>query len=221
LNYGGINLVERVQILNAVKSAIEKAPKRNFQESLEIIVNLRNIDMAQPKNRIDETMLLPHGTGRVEKIAVLGKGDITTQAKAAGVDLIIGPEEIERLGGEKREARQMADTYRFFLAETAVMPLVGRFLGTRLGPRGKMPQPIPQGVDIGPIVERLRKSVKFRTKDKKTFHVKVGSTGMNPDDIAENIDAVLKKVEANLESGVMNIRSVYDKTSMGPAERLI
>jgi large subunit ribosomal protein L1 len=221
LNYGGINLVERVQILNAVKSAIEKAPKRNFQESLEIIVNLRNIDMAQPKNRIDETMLLPHGTGRVEKIAVLGKGDITTQAKAAGVDLIIGPEEIERLGGEKREARQMADTYRFFLAETAVMPLVGRFLGTRLGPRGKMPQPIPQGVDIGPIVERLRKSVKFRTKDKKTFHVKVGSTGMNPDDIAENIDAVLKKVEANLESGVMNIRSVYVKTSMGPAERLI
>lgn len=214
-------MVERVQILNAVKSAIEKAPKRNFQESLEIIVNLRNIDMAQPKNRIDETMLLPHGTGRVEKIAVLGKGDITTQAKAAGVDLIIGPEEIERLGGEKREARQMADTYRFFLAETAVMPLVGRFLGTRLGPRGKMPQPIPQGVDIGPIVERLRNSVKFRTKDKKTFHVKVGSTSMNPDDIAENIDAVLKKVEANLESGAMNIRSVYVKTSMGPAERLM
>lgn len=214
-------MVEKVQILNAVKSAIEKAPKRNFQESMEIIVNLRNIDMAQPKNRIDETMLLPHGTGRVEKIAVLGKGDITTQAKAAGVDLIIGPEEIERLGGEKREARQMADTYRFFLAETAVMPLVGRFLGTRLGPRGKMPQPIPQGVDIGPIVERLRKSVKFRTKDKKTFHVKIGSTGMNPDDIAENIDAVLRKVEANLESGFMNVRSVYVKTSMGPAERLI
>jgi len=214
-------LVERVQILNAVNSAIEKAPKRNFQESMEIIVNLRNIDMAQPKNRIDETMLLPHGTGRTEKIAVLGKGDITTQAKAAGVDLIIGPEEIERLGGEKREARQMADTYRFFLAETGVMPLVGRFLGTRLGPRGKMPQPIPQGVDIGPIVERLRKSVKFRTKDKKTFHVKVGSTGMNPDEVAENIDAVLKKVEANLESGTMNIRSIYVKTSMGPAERIV
>ncbi len=73
---------------------------------------------------------------------MLGKGDITTQAKAAGVDLIIGPEEIERLGGEPpREARVFADQYRFFLAETAVMPLVGRWLGTRLGPRGKMPTP--------------------------------------------------------------------------------
>ena len=92
-------MVERVQILKAVTEAIEKAPKRKFTESVEITFNLKNIDMAQPKNRIDETMILPKGTGRVQKIAVLGKGDITTQAKAAKVELIIGPEEIERLGG--------------------------------------------------------------------------------------------------------------------------
>ena len=214
-------MVERVQILEAVKSAIEAAPERKFQESVEIAINLRNIDMAQPKNRIDETMVLPNGTGRIEKIAVLGKGDITTQAKAAGVDLIIGPEEIERLGGEPREARKMASEYRYFLAETAVMPLVGRYLGTRLGPRGKMPTPVPQGMDIGPMVERLRKSVKFRSKDKTTFHVKVGSVAMDPEQVAENIDAVLKKVETSLESGAMNIRSVYVKTSMGPAVRLV
>jgi len=214
-------MVERVQILEAVKAAIEAAPERKFQESVEIAINLRNIDMAQPKNRIDETMVLPNGTGRIEKIAVLGKGDITTQAKAAGVDLIIGPEEIERLGGEPREARRMASEYRYFLAETAAMPLVGRYLGTRLGPRGKMPTPVPQGMDIGPMVERLRKSVKFRSKDKTTFHVKVGSVAMDAEQVAENIDAVLKKVETSLESGAMNIRSVYVKTSMGPAVRLV
>ncbi|MBT8508188.1 50S ribosomal protein L1 [Methanomicrobiaceae archaeon CYW5] len=214
-------MVERVQILEAVNAAIEAAPERKFQESVEIAINLRNIDMAQPKNRIDETMVLPNGTGRIEKIAVLGKGDITTQAKAAGVDLIIGPEEIERLGGEPREARKMANEYRYFLAETAVMPLVGRYLGTRLGPRGKMPTPVPQGMDVGPIVERLRKSVKFRTKDKTTFHVKVGTAAMAPEEVADNIDAVLKKVETSLESGAMNIRSVYVKTSMGPAVRLV
>ena len=214
-------MVERVQILKAVNEAVEKAPKRNFQESMEISINLKNLDMAQPKNRIDETMILPKGTGKTVKIAVLGKGDITTQAKAASVDLIIGPEEIERLGGEPREARKMAEEYNFFLAETAVMPLVGRYLGTRLGPRGKMPQPVPPGMDVGPIVERLRNSVKFRTKDKLTFHVRVGSTGMSPEDVAENIDAIMKKVESSLASGSMNVRSVYVKTSMGPAVRLI
>ncbi|KQC04808.1 MAG: 50S ribosomal protein L1 [Methanoculleus sp. SDB] len=214
-------MVERAQILKAVKAAIDGAPERKFQESVDITINLRNIDMAQPKNRIDETMLLPNGTGRTEKIAVLGKGDITTQAKEAGVELIIGSEEIERLGGEPREARKIAGEYRFFLAETAVMPLVGRWLGPRLGPRGKMPMPITPGMDIRPIVERLRKSVKFRTRDKKTFHVKVGTTGMDAEPIAENIDAVLRRVESVLENGAMNIRSVYVKTTMGPAHRVM
>ncbi|HNQ25896.1 MAG TPA: 50S ribosomal protein L1 [Methanoregulaceae archaeon] len=214
-------MVERARILEAVKAAIEKAPERKFSESVDITINLKNIDMAQPKNRIDETILLPHGTGKTVGIAVLGKGDITTQAREAGVDLIIGPEEIERLGGEPREARQVAGKYRFFLADTGVMPQVGRFLGPRLGPRGRMPTPIPGGTDIRPIVERLRKSVKVRTKDKKTFHVKVGSTQMPPEQIAENIDAVLKKIEGVLEQGSMNIRSVFVKTTMGPAERLL
>ena len=214
-------MVERAKIVDAVKAAIEKAPKRKFSESVDITVNLKNIDMAQPKNRIDETILLPHGTGRKVGIAVLGKGDIITQAREAGVDLVIGPEEIERLGGAPREARTVASTHRFFLAETSVMPQVGRFLGPRLGPRGRMPTPIPAGTDIRPMVERLRNSVKVRTKDKKTFHVKVGSTGMPPEQIAENIDAVLRRVESVLEQGSMNIRSVYVKTTMGPAERLV
>ncbi len=214
-------MVERARILEAVIAAIEKAPERKFSESVDLTINLKNIDMAQPKNRIDETILLPNGTGRKVGIAVLGKGDITTQAREAGVDLIIGPDEIERLGGEPREARQVAEKYRFFLAETGVMPQVGRFLGPRLGPRGRMPMPIPGGTDIRPIVERLRNSVKVRTKDKKTFHVKVGTTQMAPEQIAENIDAVLKKIEGVLEQGPMNIRSVFVKTTMGPAERLV
>jgi len=57
-------MVERAKIVEAVKAAIEKAPSRKFAESVDITVNLKNIDMAQPKNRIDETILLPHGTGK-------------------------------------------------------------------------------------------------------------------------------------------------------------
>lgn len=213
-------MVDRTSILDAVNTALEKAPERKFKESVDITVNLRNIDMSQPKNRIDETILLPNGFDNV-KIAVLGKGDITTQAKEVNVDLIIGPEEIERLGGEPREARKVAEEYQFFLAETAVMPLVGRYLGVRLGPRGRMPMPIPQGMDIRPVVQRLRSSVRIRTKDKKVFHAKVGSASMDPAAIAENIDVILRRVESVLESGAMNIHSVYVKTTMGPAVRVI
>ena len=76
-------MVEKNVILDAIKQAKEKAPERKFTESVDITINLKNIDMSQPKNRIDETILLPHGNGRVAKIAVLGTGDMITQAKDA------------------------------------------------------------------------------------------------------------------------------------------
>jgi large subunit ribosomal protein L1 len=214
-------MVDRAKILEAVKTAVEKAPERKFSESIDITINLKNIDMAQPKNRIDETILLPHGTGEDNGICVIGKGDIVTQAKEAKVDLIIGPEEVERLGGAPREARKVASTYKYFLAETAAMPQVGRFLGPRLGPRGRMPMPITGQTDIRPIVERLRKSVKIRTKDKTVFSTKVGSTAMTPEQVAENIDAVVKRIESVLEQGHLNVRSIFVKTTMGPSVRLV
>ena len=213
-------MVDKTQIISAVTAAMAQAPKRKFQESIDITINLKHVDMAQPKNRIDETILLPQAIG-VKKIAVLGKGDIVSQARNAGVDIIIGPEEIERLGGAPREARKLAGQYDYFLAETAVMPLVGRWLVQRLGPRGKMPQPLPLGQDITPIVERLRNSVKIRSKDRLNMSVKIGNTAMSAEAVAENVDAVLKRVLGRLENGELNIRSVYVKTTMGPAVKVM
>ncbi|MDH7593780.1 MAG: 50S ribosomal protein L1 [Methanomicrobiales archaeon] len=214
-------MVEFEKIVEAVNSALKDAPKRNFNESVDLTINLKNIDLSNPKNRIDEVILLPNGTGGANRIAVFGKGDIVTRAKDAGADLVLGPQDIERLAGEPREARRLANQYRFFLADTGVMSLIGKSLGQRLGPRGKMPTPIPPNTDIQPIVDRLRKSVKIRTKDRRTFHTKVGVAGMEPVKIAQNIDAVLKRVESVLEQGSANIRSVYVKTTMGPAVRVI
>jgi len=213
-------MVEKSVLIDALKKAKEQAPERKFTESVDMTINLKNIDMSQPKNRIDETILLPNGNGRVVKIAVLGSGDIVTQARESGVELIMGPEEIERLEGAPREARKVASEHQFFLAETQVMSLVGRWLGPRLGPRGRMPQPIPAGVDIRPIVERLRKSVKVRTKDKMSFSLKVGTTSMSEEEVAENIDAILKRILGKLEMGDFQVRSVYVKTTMGPSVKV-
>ena len=213
-------MVEKDKIAATVKAAIEQAPKRKFRESVDITVNLKNVDLSQPKNRIDETILLPHQLGGV-KIAVLGKGDIMAKAREARVDLVIPAEEIERLGGAPREARKIAAEYRFFIAETTVMSQVGRFLGPRLGPRGRMPTPVPPGTDIRPMVDRLRSSVKIRTKDRTTFHARAATTEMDPNLIAENIDTVMKRIESVLEQGHLNIRSVYVKTTMGPAVRMV
>ena len=71
------------------------------------------------------------------------------------------------------------------------------------------------------MIENLRKTVAVRTKDHKTFHAPVGTADMTPEQIADNIDIILKRISGKLEKGTMNIGSAYVKTTMGPAERMI
>jgi len=207
------------KMIDIIKSVLEESPKRNFLESVEIAVNLRDVDMNLPKNRIDEEVLLPKGRGKKQKIAVFGSDELAVKAKECA-DTVIPPEEIEELRKNKKKAKEIARTHSFFLASAPLMPVIGKNLGVVLGPRGKMPKPIPPNADPKPIVENLRNSVRIRSKSSLTFHVPVGTRDMSPEDIEANIKAVLKRVVSRLERGEQNIKSIYIKTTMGKARRL-
>jgi large subunit ribosomal protein L1 len=101
------------------------------------------------------------------------------------------------------------------------MPTIGKRLGIILAPRGKMPKPIPPGSDPKAAIDKLKVSVSVRTRDKKTFHLAIGTNSMSPEDLAENLDAVIKRLTTRLERGKMNIRSAYVKTTMGPSFKVI
>jgi len=154
------------------------------------------------------------------KVALFAGDELAYKAKDVA-DLVIPGEEIPDLGEDKKRAKQLANEYDFFLAETTYMPLVGKHLGVVLGPRGKMPKPIPPSADPRPLIENLRKMVRARSKDRPTFHVPVGVRDMPPEEIAQNIEAVLSRIISKLERGEMNIRSAYVKTTMGPAVRIL
>ncbi len=209
------------KILQAVKQALEKAPKRNFSESVDLAINLKNLDMSQPQNRIDEDVILPNGTGKPIKIAVFAKGETASKAKEAGADYVFGPEEIKLLGEDKARAKALAEEVSFFIADATYMPEIGRTLGQILGPRGKMPIPLTPDKDIVQIINRAKNSIKLRSKDKTTFHVSVGRREMEPEKIAENIQAVINRIEHRYERGLYNIKSIYVKTTMGPPVRVI
>lgn len=208
------------KILEGVREALEKAKERNFKESVEVAINLKDVDLSNPKNRINEEIILPKGRGKPVKIALFAGDELAFKAKGVA-DLIIPGDEIPKLGEDKKRAKKLANEYDFFLAETTYMPLVGKHLGIVLGPRGKMPRPIPPSADPKPIIENLRKMVRARSKDRPTFHVPVGVRDMPPEDIAQNIEAVLNRIVSRLEKGEMNIRSAYVKTTMGPAVRIL
>jgi large subunit ribosomal protein L1 len=204
----------------AVQKALESAKKRNFTETVELAINLKDVDLTIPKNRIQDDIILPNGRGRPVRVCVIGGGELALKAKDVA-DLVITTEELGAIADDKKQAKKIAGTTDFFIAEAPLMAVVGKRLGTVLGPRGKMPKPIPPGADPTGMIDNLRKSVTIRTKDRKTFHAPVGTADMTPEQLADNIETILKRIETRLEKGRMNIASSYVKTTMGPAEKVI
>lgn len=206
--------------LDAVKKALEKSPKRNFRETVDLSINLKEVDMSIPKNRIQEDIILPHGRGKIVKVCVIGGPELAQKAKGVA-DRVITVEELGTLADDKKLAKKVAGQFDYFIAEAPLMPQVGKRLGIVLAPRGKMPKPIASGVDPKTMIDNLRKSTTIRTKDKVTFHTPVGTTDMTPEELADNVDLIIKRLALKLEKGTNNIRSAYIKTTMGPAEKLI
>ena len=204
----------------AVQKALESAKKRNFTETVELAINLKDVDLSIPKNRITDDIILPNGRGRAVKICVIGGGELALKAKDVA-DVVITPDELQTIADDKKQAKKLANSTDYFIAEAPLMAVVGKRLGTVLGPRGKMPKPIAPGVDPTAMIDGLRRTVSVRTKDRMTFHAPVGTVEMSPEELADNIETILKRVELKLEKGRMNIASSYIKTTMGPSERLI
>ena len=207
------------KINQAIKDALENAPERKFVESVDISFTIKDVDLKNPNNRIKEEIRLPSGRGKELKIAMFAAGEAATKAKDAGIH-VITPQEIEELGGKKGKAKKIANSYDFFLSEVPHMGLIGRYLGVVLGPRGKMPRPVPPTLDPSIIAAGLKSTVIVKSGDKMTFHAAIGTASQSQEELSANAMEIYNRVISKLERGIGNIRSLYIKTSMGPAQRL-
>ncbi|WP_254523053.1 MULTISPECIES: 50S ribosomal protein L1 [Natrinema] len=202
------------EIETAVARALEDAPDRNFTETVDLAINLRDLDLNEPSNRVDESIVLPSGTGQETRIVVIAEGETAVRAEEVADD-VLSEDDVADLDDD--EAKDMADETDFFIAEEAMMQDIARHLGTILGPRGKMPDPLSPDDDVVETVNRLKNTVQLRSGDRRTFHTLVGAEDMDAEQIADNIDVILRRLHADLEKGPQNIDAVYVKTTMGPS----
>jgi large subunit ribosomal protein L1 len=209
------------EIMEAVKKAKEESKPRNFTQSLDVVINIKDLDVKKPENRIEEEVFLPNGRGKDVKIAFIADGELAVQAKNAGADLVISKVELEDLGKDRKRAKKIANAYTFFVAQADLMPFVGRFLGPVLGPRKKMPKPVPATIKPDSIIKRLKSTVKIRIKDQPVIQAIVGSVDMDDQMVVDNIEALLDALDRKLEKGRNQIKSMYVKTTMGPVARVI
>ena len=212
-------MVNETQLVEVIKKAKESDKTRKFQQSVEMILVFKDIDVKKGF-AISETIQLPKKMSKSASVCIIAAGDLGIKAKNAKADRVMNEAELVQLGKNKRESRKVINKYDFFLADTKLMPTVGKVLGQLLGPRGKMPTPIPFNAPVEALLERFRTSVGVKVKGSLSLSCKIGEENMEDADLAANASAVATIIEKKLPNGDKNIRKIMIKTSMGKAIRL-
>lgn len=206
-------MITEAKLVDMIKEAKTGSKQRKFTQSIEMILVFKDIDVKKGF-ALNEVVQLPK-TSSPSTVCIMATGDMGQKAKAAKADAVVGSDELDRFAANKRASRKFINKYDFFLADTQIMPVVGKVLGQLLGPRGKMPTPVPFNASIESFLTRFRASIKVRARASLAMSCKIGDESMDDADLAINAHAVLTAVEKKLPSGDKNMKRVIIKTTMG------
>jgi len=206
-------MITETQLTEVIKKVKSETKQRKFTQAVELIINFKDIDVKKGF-ALNEIVQLPK-TSSPATVCVMATGDMSQKAKQANADAVIGTAELDKFATNKRESRKFINKYDFFLADTKVMPLVGKTLGQFLGPRGKMPTPVPFDAPIESFLQRFRSSIKLRTRASLSISCKIGDESMEDTDLAINAHTVISAIEKKLPNGEKNIKKIMIKTTMG------
>lgn len=206
-------MITEAKLAEMIKEAKAGSKQRKFKQSVEMIIVFKDIDVKKGF-ALNEVVQLPK-TSSPATVCIMATGDMGQKAKEAKADAVVGSEELDRFAANKRASRKFINKYDFFLADTQIMPVVGKVLGQLLGPRGKMPTPVPFNASVESFLQRFRSSIKVRSRASLAMSCKIGDESMENADLAINAHAVLSAVEKKLPSGEKNLKRVIIKTTMG------
>jgi len=212
-------MISQDQLVETINQAKESDKERKFNQTMEMIMVFRDIDVKKGF-AINEIIQLPKKMNRQASVCVMASGDLGLKAKKANADRVINENELTKLGANKRESRKFINKYDFILADTKLMPTVGKVLGQLLGPRGKMPTPVPYNAPIESFLERFRTSIKVKVKGSLAMSCKIGEENMDNGDLAANANAVATTIEKKLPNGDKNIKKIMFKTTMGKTVKI-
>jgi large subunit ribosomal protein L1 len=206
-------MITEAKLADMIKEAKEGSKQRKFKQSVEMIIVFKDIDVKKGF-ALNEVVQLPK-TSSPATVCIMATGDMGQKAKEAKADAVVGSDELDKFAANKRASRKFINKYDFFLADTQIMPAVGKVLGQLLGPRGKMPTPVPFNASIESFLQRFRSSIKVRARATLAMSCKIGDESMENSDLSINAHAVLSAVEKKLPNGEKNLKRIIIKTTMG------
>jgi len=208
--------MKKETILSVLKELKEKSKKRNFSQTVDFTINLKNIDLKKPENKIDTFLALPKSLGKKLKICGLVDKEMVNQAKES-LDNVVTKDQFQIL--KKQELKKLAKEYDFFIAQSTLMVDIAKYFGRVFGPKGKMPNPksgcvVPPNANLKLLYEKLQKTIRINAKNEASIKCMVGKDSLSDDDLAENILAVYDSVVKSLPNEKGNISKILVKLTM-------
>ena len=204
-------LEERKYSISEAVQFLKSAPKRNFEESVDVSINL-GIDTSKSDQTVRSAISLPAGTGKSCKVAVFSDSEQAKEALEAGADAV-GMEDLAE------KIKKGEDDFDVVIATPATMKLVSP-LGKILGPKGTMPNPKTGTVtkDIGKAVKNAKAGqIRYRADKGGIIHGRIGDLSYSNEQIQQNIETLLEDIKRNkpASSKGIFIKKVSLSSTMG------
>jgi len=230
-------IVDNDKIASALDEAILKSVKkmdgkddkvRKFDEAIDIVVNIRDVDIKNPNNRIEQEHLTPHPVHDAKfKICFFASGDLEMAIKKKGVP-VVNNDQLDTLQKKpNKDKKQLVKKYDYFVSQSDMMRNVAKVMARFLGQRGKMPKPQPKGFgvispneNLDEYLEKLTHVIRLDMKKSLLVQCKIGHKSQKKEDILENIESLVSFIGSKMPNGTNNIKSIFIKTTMGGAVRV-
>lgn len=214
--------MEKINLLNTIKSVRNNSKKRNFVQSFDLIINLKNINLKKPEESVDLSLNLPNEIG--EKIKICALVDKELAEKAEIFDKVIKKDDFGKYK-DKKILGKLASDYDVFIAQANIMSDVAKTFGKTLGSKGKMPDPKASGIiaptaNLEAVKKKLQNLIKLKTKNEAVVKVKVGNERLDDEKISENVLAIYNAVIHALPQEELNVKDVMLKLTMGHAVKI-
>ncbi|KAL4532204.1 hypothetical protein Ndes2437B_g02619 [Nannochloris sp. 'desiccata'] len=204
----------------AINTVLEGAAtkKRNFTETIELQIGLKNYDPQKDK-RFSGSVKLPFCPRPQMKVCVLGDVKHCEEATAIGVDAMT-VDDLKKLNKNKKLVKKLAKRYAAFLASDSVIKMIPRLLGPGLNKAGKFPTLITHNDSLENKVNEIRSSVKYQLKKVLCLGVAVGNVALAEKELYINIQMAINFLVSLLKKNWQNVKTLNIKSSMGKPVRL-
>merc|ERR1711976_715063 len=212
--------LSRETVSDAVGSVLEgsQKKKRKFTETVELQISLKNYDPQKDK-LFAGTIKLRHIPRPRMKVCILGDQQHCDEAKANDVPHM-DVDALKKLNKNKKLGKKLAKKYRAFLASDSLIKQIPRILGPGLNKAGKFPTTLTHSESMMAKIEEVKATIKFQMKKVLCLAVAVGHVKMTQEELVSNIILAVNFLVSLLKKNWQNVRALYIKSTMGPAQRI-